>query len=138
MKKFEEDKELKALIKRMKPDSPGSDFSDKVMNQIFEIESLLERVKRERIFDKGFWIITTLFVALLGALIAVSITGTGGTESELAKFLPDINTGEVSQGYETAFEKFTSLPLSIAGILIASSFLVFIDRFLNKRSQVKP
>lgn len=137
MKKFEEDKELRALIKSMKPDSPGSDFSGKVMNQIFEMESLLEKVKRERIFGKGFWIITTLFIMLIGALIAVSITGAGGAESEIAKFLPDLNAGGVSQGYENAFQKVTSLPLSIAGILISSSFLIFIDRFLTNRSKVK-
>ncbi len=137
MKKFEEDKELKALIKSMKPDSPGSDFSGKVMNRIFEMESLLEKVKRERIFKKEFWIITTLFVVLLGSLIAVSVSGTGGAESELAKLLPDVNAGGVKEGYQSAFEKVTSLPLSIAGILLASSFLVFIDRFLNKRSEVK-
>jgi len=133
MKKFEEDKELKNLITNMTPDSPGRDFSGKVMNRIFEMESVLEKLKRERIFGKGFWIITSLFIALMGTLIAISINGADGAESQLLKLLPNLNTGGVTQSYENIAEKITSLPLSIAGILLSSSFLVFIDHFLNKK-----
>lgn len=138
MKKFEEDKKLEALIKSMKPDSPGNDFAGRVMNRIFEMESLLEKVKNERIFGKGFWIITSLFVVIIVAIIATSLTGVStGSESEIAKLLPDVNTDPIANGYQNAFEKVSGLPLSIAGILLASSLLILIDRVLNSKSKVK-
>jgi hypothetical protein len=138
MKKFEEDKKLEALIKNMKPDSPGNDFAGKVMNRIFEMESLLEKVKNERIFGKGFWIITSLFVVIIGVLVATSVTGLStGSESEIAKLLPDLNTDPIANGYQTAFQKISGLPLSIAGILLASSMLVLIDRVLFSRNKIK-
>jgi len=138
MKKFEEDKKLEVLIKSMKPDSPGNDFAGKVMNRIFEMESLLEKVKNERIFGKGFWIITSLFVVIIGALITSSVMGVStGSEGELTKFLPDVNTAPIANGYQNAFEKVTGLPLSIAGILLASSLLILIDRVLNAKNKIK-
>lgn len=67
------------------------------------------------------------------AVVAASLTGVSGSESELAKLLPDINAGE---RYENVFNKVAELPLSIAGILLASSFLIFIDRFLTIKGRI--
>ena len=133
IKSFEEDKELKALIRSMSIEKPGKNFSGKVMNKIFELESALERIKSERILGKGFWLILSLFVVIMGTIVVVSLNGVTGSESELTNMLPDITAGE---RYETVFNKVTGLPLSIAGILLASSFLVFIDRFLSTRSNI--
>ena len=67
------------------------------------------------------------------AVVAASLTGVSGSESELAKLLPDINAGE---RYENVFNKVAKLPLSIAEILLASSFLIFIDRFLTIKGRI--
>ena len=68
MKTVENDKKLKELLREVKLESPGNDFTMKVMNRVWEeksIQSRVEVVKNERILGKGFWIILVLFVGLL-------------------------------------------------------------------------
>lgn len=132
MKTFEEDKKLQSLLKSVKLESPDSDFSVNVMNRIFKEESLLEKVKRERVLGKGFWIILILFVALFAAMILFSASG-ANPAGGLSEYIPALNTNTVTQDYESFFSKLGSVPVSIAGILLASSVLVFIERFLNSR-----
>lgn len=133
MKKIEEDKELKGLIKSMDLDSPGKGFSSKVMNQIFELESYIEKLKSERILGKSFWIIFSLFTLIAAALVVVSVAGINPGESQISDFLSGANNSGVSEGYKNVFETLTSLPLSVAGILLASSLLVFLERFLSTK-----
>ncbi|MBN2891421.1 MAG: hypothetical protein JXL97_06115 [Bacteroidales bacterium] len=132
MKTFEEDKKLKSLLKTIPLESPGADFSVNVMNRIFSEESLLEKVRRERVLGKGFWVILILFVALFAAMFVFS-SGGGDTGGGLSEYIPAINTNTVTQDYQNFFERIGSVPVSIAGILLASSILVFIERFLNSR-----
>ncbi len=135
MKTFEEDIELKALIKSMKIESPQSDFSAKVMNRIFEERSVLEQVKAQRVLGKGFWIILSLFVGLIAAMFIFSTSGnTGGGDIE--KLLSDVSSTAVSQEYNSIFDKITGLPLSIAAIMFATSLLLFLERFLSSRSKI--
>lgn len=137
MKNFEEDKKLKTLIQSIDIDTPGKGFSTKVMNQIFELDSYIEKLKSERVLGKSFWVITSVFVVLMLALIAVSVMGTTGSEGNLLGLFKGLGTSGVSEGYENAYEKVTSLPLSIAGILLASSLLVFLERFLSTKNKIK-
>jgi uncharacterized BrkB/YihY/UPF0761 family membrane protein len=129
MKTQDLDNELKSLIKGVKLDSPGSDFTSKVMNRVYEEKAAMEKVKDEKLLGKGFWIILFLFVALIAAMFVFSSSGTQ-TEGELSKLLSGANDGTLSQGYQSFFSNLGSLPLSIGGILLASSFLVLIDKFL--------
>jgi hypothetical protein len=123
------DNELKTLIKGIKLDSPGKDFTSAVMNRVFEEKAAMEKVTNERILGKGFWIILFLFVILFTAMFVFS---PGGTESEgiLTKMFSNADGGALSQGYQSFFSNLGALPISIAGILLASSVLVLIDKFL--------
>lgn len=129
MKTQDLDNELKSLIKAVKLDSPGSDFTSKVMSRVYEEKMAMEKVKDENLLGKGFWIILFLFVALIAAMFVFSSSGTQ-TEGELSKLLSGANDGALSQGYQSFFSNLGSLPLSIGGILLASSFLILIDKFL--------
>jgi hypothetical protein len=129
MKTFEEDNKLKSLLKNVKLNSPDPNFTVRVMNRIFQENSILERLKNERILGKGFWIILCLFVAIIFAIIIFS--GTTGDESIINQVLPDLNTSNAKQEYENFFQQLGTVPLSIAGILSASSILLFIDWFFN-------
>ena len=129
MKTQDLDNELKSLIKGVKLDSPGSDFTSKVMSRVYEEKMAMEKVKDENLLGKGFWIIFFLFVALIAAMFVFSSSGTQ-TEGELSKLLSGANDGALSQGYQSFFSNLGSLPLSIGGILLASSFLILIDKFL--------
>ena len=134
MKTLDNDTELKNLIKGIKLDSPGSDFTSKVMNRVFEEKPIVEIVKKEKLLGRGFWIILSLFVLLIAVMLVFSQGGVAD-EGQLSKLLSNANEGALSQGYQSIFRNLGSLPLSIGGILLASTVLLFIDKFL---SQVMP
>lgn len=130
MKTFDDDMELRQLIKGIKLDKPAPDFSTRVMNRVFQERSLIEQVKAEPVLSKGFWIIVALFILLMAIMIGVAGSLPA---SEANSLLPEINSGEVMLGYRSFFERLGSLPASIAGITCAMSLLVFLDRFLSSK-----
>ncbi|WP_320112029.1 hypothetical protein [Draconibacterium orientale] len=129
-----EDIKLKAFLQNMELEKPGSGFTVQVMNKIFAEDSALEQIKSERIFGKGFWIISILFVVLLAAIFVVSNTGMQA-DSQIGQLLPEAGQG-LSEGYESFFSKLGTLPLSIAGITIAVSVLIFIDKIISSNSKI--
>lgn len=135
MKPFEEDKELKSLLKGIKLDSPEPNFTVRVMNRIFQEESLIEKIKNERVLGKGFWIILALFIALFAAMVLVSGSG-AATGGDVPKLVSEINSSGVAAEYQTFFQKLGTVPISIAGILLASSLLLFADKFLNSKMNI--
>jgi len=135
MKPLEEDKELKTLLKSIKLDSPETNFTVRVMNKIFQEESLIEKVKRERVLGKGFWIILALFVALFVAMILVSGSD-AATSGNMPKLISEINSSGAAADYQTFFQKLGTVPVSIAGILLASSLLLFIDKLLHSKTSL--
>lgn len=133
MKTFEEDLELKQLLKNVKTESPGSDFSARVMKQVFAEQAALERVRKEPVLGKGFWVILSLFAVLIAAVALLP----GGTASNSAPaLLSEINTDAVMTGYRSFFEKLGGLPVSIAGIFLATSLLVFLEKILGSRNRL--
>ncbi len=130
-----EDIKLKALLNEMKLESPTSNFSVGVMNKIFEENNLLEKVKSERVLGKGFWLILILFVILFAIIYYVSTSGMA-VESQFANILPELHSNRVSTGYQSIFERMGTVPISIVGILLASSTLLFIDRIIIANSKV--
>jgi hypothetical protein len=129
-----EDIKLRAILHELQLEKPASNFSVRVMERILQEDSAMEKIKSERILGKGFWIITILFVVLLVVVFLVSNLGMG-TETQLPLLVTKFQNG-VNSGYQTFFQKMDSAPLSIAGILIASSILIFIDRFINSNIKV--
>lgn len=134
MKTFEEDKKLGQLLRSARPESPGRGFSSRVMDRIFEEQYGLEQVKQQPVLGRGFWIILALFAVLLG--IFVLLSGGGQEVNSSPALFPDVNTDAVMTGYRSFFEKLGGLPASVAGILMASSLLIFLERFLGSRSHV--
>lgn len=129
-----EDIKLSALLQEMKLESPKADFSVRVMKNIFEENSVLAKIKSERVLGKGFWIITILFILLLVTIFVISNYGIQ-PESQLINLLPEAKSG-VSAGYNSFFERIGTVPLSVAGILAASSILLFFERFISSNSKV--
>ncbi|WP_297093956.1 hypothetical protein [uncultured Draconibacterium sp.] len=129
-----EDIKLKAFLQNMELEKPGSGFTVQVMNKIFEEDSALEQIKSERILGKGFWIISILFVMLLAAIFVVSNTGMQA-DSQIGQLLPEAGQG-LTQSYDSFFSKLGTLPLSIAGITIAVSVLIFIDKIIASNSKI--
>lgn len=130
MKTFEEDKELKQLLKSIKLEKPASDFTKEVMNRVFQERAIVEQVRAEPIFGRGFWILTSLFVLLIIAMVLFS--GNNFAPESVA-LLPEINSEKYVSGYRSFFENFNNLPAGVAGIFLAISSLVFLERFLSSK-----
>ena len=129
-----EDIKLKALLQNVELEKPGSKFTVQVMNKIFEEDSVLEKIKSEKIFGKGFWIISTLFLLLLAAIFVLNNNGIQA-DSQIGQILPE--TGQsFGENYQSFFGKVGTLPLSIAGISIGVSVLIFIDKIISSNSKV--
>ena len=129
-----EDIKLKALLQSMKLESPGEDFSARVMNKIFEESSILETIKAQRVLGKGFWIFILIFAVFMVVTYVVMSSG-AQTGSETGQLIPTLNAG-ISESYNSFFSKLGSVPLSIAGILIAASILLFIDRIITSNQKI--
>ncbi len=129
-----EDIKLKALLHEMKLESPDSNFSIRVMNKIFEENLVLEKIKSEKVLGKGFWIILVLFIVLLTLIVIFSNTGMQ-SESQLSNLLPEMNPG-VTSSYQNIFDRIGAIPLSVVGILIASSTLLFIDKYITSNRKL--
>ncbi|HYQ58674.1 MAG TPA: hypothetical protein VEP89_15145, partial [Draconibacterium sp.] len=98
-----EDIKLKALLQKMELEKPGSDFTVKVMNKVFEEESVLEKIKSEKILGKGFWIISILFVVLLAVIFFINKSGIQA-DGQIEQLLPDAGKG-LTEGYESFFSR---------------------------------
>ena len=129
MKTFEEDKEIKQLLKSIKLEKPAPDFTLVVMNRVFQERSTIEQVRAEPVLGIGFWVILALFVLLMAAMVVLS----GGAASPESSLLPTIDTEKYMTGYRSFFDNLGSLPASTAGILLAFSLLVFLERFLSAK-----
>jgi hypothetical protein len=71
---------------------------------------------------------------LLAAIFVVSNTGMQA-DSQIGQLLPEAGQG-LSEGYESFFSKLGTLPLSIAGITIGVSVLIFIDKIISSNSKI--
>lgn len=134
MKTFEEDKELRQLLKSIKLESPGADFSARVMNRVFAEQPALEQVKQLPVLGRGFWIIIALFALLI--VLVVLVSGGSSTVGQTPTLLPEVNTDVVLTGYRSFFDKLSNLPVGIAGIFIGASLLVFLEKFLKTKWHV--
>jgi len=131
MNKFQEDTELRQLIKGFRLQSPGDNFSSKVMDHIHEEKRESERVKAEKIIGPWFWIVLASFAGLCAAVFFVSESDYD--TSLISGFLQ--GTGEKSLStYYTLFVSFLdTVPTSVAGIMLALSLLVLLDKFFLSR-----
>src|SRR5690606_3600979 len=98
---------------------PRADFSARVMNRVFAEQPALEQVKSLPVLGKVFWIILTLFAALV--VLVVLFAGGNGTGNQAPQILQQVNTEAVLTGYRSFFNNLTNLPLGIAGIFMGAS-----------------
>jgi len=131
MKTFEDDMELKQLLRSVKPESPGSGFSADVMNRIFSEQSAFEQIKNAPLFGKGFWFIIALFVLLVAAMMMFSayspVTDSGNS------LIPALNFDIALPGLQKILSRFGVLPAGIAAILFSTSLLIFLEKLFDAR-----
>jgi len=118
------------LLKSYIPESPTNDFSDRVMNRIFEEQRSLEQVKRYPVLGRSFWVFLSLFAVLIALVVIYSVTS--GSDPE--RFLSlNFDLSNIFTGYLSLLTQTGTMPLSMASILIATSLLILLENFLDKR-----
>ncbi|HZH70969.1 MAG TPA: hypothetical protein VFD91_00645 [Mariniphaga sp.] len=130
MKKFENDMELREVIKSIQLEKPSSDFTTNVMNKVFQERSVVVQLKEEPVLGKGFWVIIALFVALM--VIMVIFSGSDPS-AEANALISDINSEGLLIGYRSFFDRLGALPSSIAGISLGFSLLILLERYLTSK-----
>jgi flagellar biosynthesis/type III secretory pathway M-ring protein FliF/YscJ len=134
MKPFEDDMELKKLLKSVKPGSTGTGFTADVMNRIFKEQAAFEQIKNEPLFGKGFWFIIALFVLLIAAMMIFSsytpVTESGDT------LLPALNFDFKIPEFPAVLSRLGVLPAGIAAILLSTSLLILIEKVFDSRVNV--
>jgi hypothetical protein len=133
MKEFENDKMLKDLLKEIKLEKPGDKFTTNVMNKVFDIAAAARlQTAKLHILGWKFWILVSLFVALAVVLVILTQVGVQ-PDASANSLLPSLDSGKVGSEYHTILDSFNKVPVSIVAILLASSTLIFIERFLSKK-----
>ena len=100
------------------------------MNRVFAGQPALGQIKQIPVLGKGFWVILTLFAALL--VLVVLFSG-GSAASEAPALLPHVDTEAVMTGYRSFLDKLANLPAWVAGIFMGASLLVLLDKFFSSR-----
>ena len=134
MNRFDEDNELRRLIKSIKPESPGTDFSSKVMKRVYDEQEEIEKSKSESIFGSWFWIILAAFASLFVIVFLVPENATG--ESASPDIITELTGNAMSNFYSFIYKTFDFVSPSVAAILIASSLLIIIERLLSSRIRI--
>jgi len=144
MKRIDEDQELRRVMKNIRLESPGNDFSMKVMAGVLAEAEKRPAFTTEPILGKRFWIFVLLFLAVAAAALILSGSGAPvGNSAEITAAeglldkLPSPDLTKMEGMYQRILDLFGSLPLTFAGILLSASLLVVLDKFLNSRHKYK-
>ncbi len=130
MKTIDDDSKLREMIREIKLESPGKDFTLNVLDRIHKEVPFTFQIKKEPLLGKGFWIIVLLFIVLGTAMFVLSGTA-GSPEGTIGKFLESVGNNPASGTYRNLMNQLNNVPAGITGILLASSLLIFIERFLS-------
>ncbi len=130
MKMINSDKELNRMMKEITLESPGSDFSSKVMESILPYAETYP--KAEPLLGRKFWILVSLFVLL--ALLFILFSGnmpSSGKNGMMEQFLPDlpkIDWSHFRNLFSAFLEKSTSLGWTLGSLMGGALILLLADQ----------
>ena len=130
MKTIDNDRELRRLMKEVKLEKPGAEFSASVMDAVLAEAAKKTAYRTEPILGKKFWIFVGLFVALAAFLMLFS-NGESSTSNEIASGIiqkfpaPDIEN--IKSGYSRFWDIVSGLPITIGAIMLATSALILAE-----------
>lgn len=136
MKNFDDDKELRKLIKGVKLEKPDSGFQSMVMQAVMAEASRQKSQTNEPILGAKFWIFVGLFVGL-GIVMMILGSLESGDSSALSSGLLERLPAAPIEGVKGGFSKFrdsiTGLPITLAIVMAVSSFLILADKYFSSR-----
>ena len=137
MKISENDRKLKEMMKGIRLESPGPDFTSRVMEAILTETQKKPAFVTEPLLGKKFWILVTAFVglALVMMLFNTPEPGTGSVQQFFSS-IPTPDLSPVREFLSSAFSKTGSMTWTVMVIMLGASGLIFADRLIEKMRTV--
>jgi hypothetical protein len=134
MKTSEKDKNLKKMIKGIRLESPGPDFSSKVMEAILVETQKKPGFVTEPFLGKKFWILVTLFIvlAIVFMLFYKAEPGSGSVQN-LFSALPSPDWSPFKNLFSSFIGQAGSLSWTLIMVTLGATGLIFADKiFVGK------
>ncbi len=138
MNKYDDDSDLRDLIKKTHIESPGPEFIEKVMEAIRFSGQTASSVPVKPLLGKSFWIIGAFFILII---LVASLIVTESSYPQAAFFrnlfiqfpLPNILS------FQDVFGKFTEaarkIPMVVIATIFSASALILADRLFTFREK---
>lgn len=132
------DSEIRQLIKKMKIESPGADFTSRVMDGIVA-HKIPESVGKPAPFlGKSFWILSSLFLVLIAVFTSVWVISLPGSANPGTGFhgipIPDLTP--VFQLFARIATCFRLVPESVGLTLLAATLLILGDQIFSTKGKI--
>jgi hypothetical protein len=136
MNTSETDKKLQRVIKGIKLESPGPDFTSKVMEAIFNETLKKPGFVTEPLLGKRFWILVTLFIGLAATFVLVrGVQPENGSFHQFFSKFQNIDLSPVINLFSVSFSKTGSMTWTLIIVILGASGLIFADKlFTGKHS----
>jgi hypothetical protein len=136
MNTLETDKKLKRMIKGIRLESPGPDFTTRVMDAIFTETQKKPGFVTEPLLGKRFWILVTLFIGLAATFVLVQGVQPGnGSFQQLFLKIQAVDLSPVKNLFSFSFSKTGSMTWTLIIVILGASGLIFADKlFTGKHS----
>ena len=139
MNTVDNERKLKEMMKNVRLESPGPDFSSKVMEAILAGTEKKNTLRTEPILGKKFWIFVSLFI-----LLAVVMSAFFGNEpspwskpfQQFISGFPKVDPEPVKNFMEQLSGKAGSLPWTLAAVIAGSSLLMIADKLFTDRHKI--
>jgi hypothetical protein len=140
MNTSDKDRELMEWMKGIRLESPGPEFSSKVM-KIIQDEKQKESVYiSQPMLGKNFWIMVILFVAivLISILIPVENSSGSGILEQFFSGLPKPGWDEINRFFSGIAVKSGSLSLTLAAVMLGATALILLDNHFTRNHRISP
>jgi hypothetical protein len=132
MKTSEKDKNLKKMIQGIRLESPGPDFSLRVMEGILAETQKKPNYTAEPFLGKKFWILVTLFIGLALAFMLFYKADPGsGSFQHLFSSLPSPHWSPADNFFSSLIGKEGSLTWTLIVVILGASGLIFADKLFT-------
>jgi uncharacterized membrane protein YqhA len=124
------------MIKGIRLESPGPDFTTRVMEAISVETQKQPGFVTEPLLGKRFWILVTLFIGLAVAFVLfLGVQPENGSFQQLFLKIQNVDLSPVKNLFSVSFSKTGSMAWTLIIVILGASGLIFADKlFTGKHS----
>jgi hypothetical protein len=139
MKQYDDDSELRNLIKKIQIESPGPEFKEKVMEAILTSGQSATVAPGRPLLGKSFWIIGAFFLLII-LLASLIVPENSYPQAAFFRNLLMNITLPDARSFQIVIGKFTEVtgkvPMVVFATLFSASALILADRLFTFRERL--